>query len=221
MSRVIKSNRALSYLKTHQYDAALVDTEYPKLGSASSDKALFRAAEALYYLRRFNECFEIANLLKNAYPDLQQGQAVLQRAEARIKEQNYGLYDFARLQRLAKKLNPPHLDCATFVGPIEIKTSGSKGRGIYLTKAVKVGDLLLCEKAFSHVQSDGESSRVGMLLNSTTDRAVLGGQAALIKKIALKLQGNPSLASEFTTLYHGGYPKVDVAEVDGQLIIDT
>ena len=44
------------------------------------------------------------------------------------------------------KVPPPHLDHATFVGPVAVKASIGRGRGLFTTKAVKAGDLILCEK---------------------------------------------------------------------------
>ena len=221
MVEIIKRNRALAYLKTHNYDAALKDTGYPALDVKSSEKALFRAAEALYHLRQFEECLDISKKLITGHPNLPEAQALLNRTQNRVQEGKNGGYDFARLQRLAQQPRPPHLDQATYIGPIEVKQTVGKGRGVFLTKAVKAGDLLLCEKAFSHAHIDNKSSSMTMLMYPETNRGVMGGQANLIKQIAQKIQNNPSVAPEFTALYSGKYPKVDVTEVDGQPIVDT
>ena len=53
--KVIKRNRALAFLNTKQFDAALEDTGFPNFGPEPNEKALFRAAEALYGLSRFQE----------------------------------------------------------------------------------------------------------------------------------------------------------------------
>jgi hypothetical protein len=45
----------------------------------------------------------------------------------------------------AHKLRPPCLNHATYVGPVSIKAAGSRGRGLFTTKEVKAGDLLLVE----------------------------------------------------------------------------
>ena len=39
------------------------------------------------------------------------------------------------------------LDAANFIGPIEIKWSPGKGRGLFLTRDVRAGELLLVEDA--------------------------------------------------------------------------
>jgi hypothetical protein len=90
---------------------------------------------------------------------------------------------------------------------------------------MKAGDLVLCEKAFSHAHvDDGEkgNANITLLVNVETDRAFMGGQADLIQPITQKLYKNPSImAPEFTNLHHGDYKAVDVQSVDGQPVIDT
>lgn len=113
------------------------------------------------------------------------------------------------------------MDQATYIGPVAVKQTETKGRGLFLTTAVKAGDLLLCEKAFCHAHAEGRSSNITLLMHPETNRAVMGGQADLIKHIVQKLHRNPSLAPEFDTLYHGNYQGVSVTRVDAQTVVDT
>jgi hypothetical protein len=139
-------------------------------------------------------------------------------------EETSGAYDFKLLQREAKKLRPPHLDHATYTGPVEIKKAAGKGRGLFVTKAVKAGDLLLCEKAFSHAyvpESGNADFKTTLLLNIDTEQGFMGGQADLIRAIAQKLYCNPSLAPAFTALHHGTYKPANTLTVDGKAIVDT
>jgi hypothetical protein len=101
---VIKRNRSLAYLKTKQYDAALSDTGFPNLGSKPTEKALFRAGEALYFLRRFQESRHVLDVLCAAFPNNQQAMVILHRAQNRCAEESTGNYNFKLLQREAKKL---------------------------------------------------------------------------------------------------------------------
>jgi hypothetical protein len=221
---IIKRNRSLAFLRTKQFDAALSDTGFPNFGSKPTEKALFRAAEALYFLGRFNQCCEVLELLQTKFPNNKQALAVLDRARNRCLEQSTGRYNFKLLQAEAKKLQPPHLDHATYIGPVEIRNTDKKGRGLFLTKAVKAGDLLLCEKAFGHAyvnESEGGGSKVTLLINPETNRGFMGGQSDLIKIIVQKLYHNPSVAPAFTTLHHGTYEAVATPAVDGKPIVDT
>jgi len=185
---------------------------------------MFRAAEALYHLTRYNDCRQTLENLCEHFPANKEAVATLTRAQRRCVESSTGQYDFKLLQAEAKKHRPPHLDHATYVAPLEVRKVRGKGRGLFLTQPVKVGDLLLCEKAFSHAHVDEENkgnARISLLMNVETDKSFLGGQADLIQLITQKMFKNPSTASAFIDLYHGAYEAVDAEFVDGQPIVDT
>ena len=221
---IIKRNRSLAYLKTKQFDGALSDTGFPNFGPKPVEKALFRAAEALYFLQRFKECGGVLETLCATFPDNRQASVASDRARSRCLEASSGDYDFKLLQREAKKLRPPHLDHATYVGPVEIREAAEKGRGLFVTEAVKAGDLLLCEKAFTHAyvpETGIGNSKVTLLMNPEKGRGFMGGQADLIKLIVQKLYRNPSVAPAFTTLHHGTYKPASTLAVDGKPVVDT
>lgn len=127
----------------------------------------------------------------------------------------------------AAKLRPPHLDHATFVGPVAVKKSGISpgGRGLFTTKAVSAGDLLLCEKAFSFSFVDepdgGRLADVTVLIDAEADTANMGGQPELINRMIRKLYKNPSLSKAVTDLHHGAYEPVGVYSVDGSPVVDS
>lgn len=228
---ITKRNRSLAFLKTKQFDVALADTGYPNFSINPAEKALFRAAEALYNLRQFSECCQVLEQLCANFPHNSEASAFLERTQSRVVEQNSGVYNFNQLQENANKIRPPHLDHATYIGPVEVRPTESKGRGLFVTKDVKAGDLLLCEKAFSvaHTGKEGAAddgnvgtiSRISILLNPETGRGSMGTQADLIKLTVQKLYRNPSLAPAFNTLYHGSYERGSASTVDGEPIVDT
>ena len=190
------------------------------------EKALYRAGQALYKLGRFSECQNILVLLCKKYPNNADAAMELTRVRCRLKEQKNGSYDFKAIYEEAAKLRPPHLDHATFVGPVTIKASKGRGRGLFTTKDVKTGDLVLCEKAFAHCYANTKekslsSSKISLLLNISTNRMSIGTQSDLITTIVQKLWRNPSFLPEFTALHHGSYKPVDVSEVGGKPIVDT
>lgn len=144
---------------------------------------MFRAAEALYHLSRYDDCCEVLKKLCNLFPNNDQATAVFARAQRRCAETSSGQFDFKLLQAEAKKHRPPHLDHATYVGPVEVRKVKGKGRGLLTTKPVKAGDLILCEKAFSHAHIDDEqesNASITLLMNVETDKGFMGGQADLI-----------------------------------------
>ncbi|OBT80180.1 hypothetical protein VF21_00589 [Pseudogymnoascus sp. 05NY08] len=224
----IKRNRSLAFLRTKQFDAALSDTGFPNFGDNASEKAMFRAGEALYHLGRFDECCKVLAMLYRLYPLNVLARASLDRAKSRLAEQKTGEFNFKLLQAEAKKLRPPHLDHATYIGPVEVRQTASKGRGLFVTKSVKAGDLLLCEKAFAHCYAPEESdakkageSTISILMNPETNTAFMGTQADLLMGIVQKMYHNPSVSSAFTDLYHGDYKGVDIEVVDQTPIVDT
>ncbi|OBT82079.1 hypothetical protein VE02_09298 [Pseudogymnoascus sp. 03VT05] len=224
----IKRNRSLAFLRTKQFDAALSDTGFPNFGENASEKAMFRAGEALYHLGRFDECCKVLAMLCRLYPLNALAPASLDRSKSRLKEQKTGEFDFKLLQAEAKKLRPPHLDHATYIGPVEVRQTASKGRGLFVTKGVKAGDLLLCEKAFAHCYAPEESdakksgeSTISILMNPETNTAFMGTQADLLMGIVQKMYHNPSVSSAFTALYHGDYKGVDIDVVDQTPVVDT
>ncbi|OBT61910.1 hypothetical protein VE03_08225 [Pseudogymnoascus sp. 23342-1-I1] len=227
-TEIIKRNRSLAFLRTKQFDSALSDTGFPNFGENASEKAMFRAGEALYNLRRFDECCEVLATLCRLYPLNTLARASLDRAQSRLKEQKTGEYNFKLLQAEAKNLRPPHLDHATYIGPVEVRQTASMGRGLFVTKAVKAGDLLLCEKAFLHSYALDKSeakklgeSKISILMNAETDTATMGTQPELLKDIIQKIYHNPSLASAFSVLHHGDYQGVDTVVVDQMPVVDT
>jgi outer membrane protein assembly factor BamD (BamD/ComL family) len=56
------------YLKTKNYDPALSDTGFPDFVEEASEKALFRAVEALYNLTRYEECCKVLEKFCDLFP---------------------------------------------------------------------------------------------------------------------------------------------------------
>ncbi|KPM41951.1 hypothetical protein AK830_g4617 [Neonectria ditissima] len=217
----LRLNRSLAYLKTKQFDAALSDLEHVP---ATAEKALYRKAQALYDLRRYPESCEVLKALCLKYPENSAARTQLTRAVNRRMEQDRGRFQFRQLYKEAAELRPPHLDHSTYVGPVSVRPSGSRGRGLFTTKAVKAGDLLLCEKAFAHAFVDTQNAQdnhgLTVLINTGTDRITMGAQAELINMVVQKLYRNPSLSSIVTDLHHGAYKPV-TSEVNGLPLVDT
>ncbi|KAK0717706.1 hypothetical protein B0T26DRAFT_854808 [Lasiosphaeria miniovina] len=227
-THTIRLNRSLAFLKTQEYDAALSDAEFA-MTSASSvkkpvEKALFRKAQALYSLERYRECCEVLKDLRLEYPDNTAAKSELTRAISRLAEQTHGKYPFKQMYAEAACLQPPRLDRATYLGPVAVQPAGSRGRGLFTTKAVKAGDLLFCEKAFAHAFDDQKADsgcNTTMLIDPESRSGTIGSQSDLINMTVQKLHRNPSLLPLITDLHHGAYQPVDAAEVDGQPVVDT
>ncbi|KAK4694738.1 hypothetical protein P7C71_g2891, partial [Lecanoromycetidae sp. Uapishka_2] len=207
-SRVIKLNRSLANIRLGCYDQGLEDAGNLAPEKANSEKGFYRVARSLYELGRFQEaCGALAALLA-AYPNCQAAAQELIRTKRRLEEQERGDYDFHAMYNAAKA-TPPYMDLATYIGPVEIRSSEGRGRGLFTTRDVSAGELLLCEKAFAYCFADkvtkAASSRTSLLLNIHTKQGFMGTQADLITVIVRKLRQNPSLIPVYNSLHHGDY----------------
>lgn len=224
-TQTIELNRAFAYLKTNQFDATLTNVESAFKNQNTTQKGFFRKAQALYSLQKYQECCDTLKILCVEYPKNSEAQVMLKQSLARLVEQDTGVYNFKQLHAEVKKQRPPHLDYATYIGPVEVKIAGPRGRGLFTTAAVKSGDLLLCEKAFAHAFFDASKEalrqNIHTLINMDTNSITMGTQAELIGIIAQKIYKNPSLGSRITDLHHGSYQPVDATEVDGKPVVDS
>ena len=209
-------NRSLAHLKLKSFDKALEDAGGYSVEARKSEKALYRTARSMYELGRFKESQNVLTALLAQYPGSEAAIRELRRLSKRIQEQDHGLFDFLAMQKAAAQESPPCLDVATYVGPVEICETENRGRGLFTTKDVAAGDLLLCEKAFSY-SFLGNASTMSVMDGST----LKGTKLALVEPMIHKLHRNPSLIPSITTLHHGTYKPAKHKIVDGTPIIDT
>lgn len=117
---------------------------------------------------------------------------------------------------------PPLVDCATYSAPVEIKSSPGLGHGLFTTRQVLAGELLVCEKALGYAHVDKDSSaKVTVLINLATKRMTVGGQADLLTQIVQKLYHDPEAARSFVELYHRNDETSSYSEVEGRPVVDS
>lgn len=193
-------------------DANVVLNRFPR-----KEKALFRKAEALYQLRRFKEAKEVLGHMISLYPRNEIATQRMERVARRLQEEA-GIYDFAGM--LKENMQPMKLDRANYIGSVEVRTckDKSRGRGLFLTKPVYAGELLLCEKAFSvsllsiHDDDDNDDGLSGNGLDVA--------RHDLDKDCVFQFHRNPSLLPAFKCLHSGRYSPEKIAEIDGQVVLD-
>lgn len=213
-------NRSLTNLKLGRPEKALSDAVQGHDPAAHTEKSLFREARALYELGNFEECLAKLQILAESYPENKAVSPEMNRVKARLGEQQKGEYSFSQMYKQAKA-SPPLIDCANFAGPVQVRASPGRGQGLFTTKPVSAGDLLICEKAFaySHVGEDEDS--INLLMNLETKRMSVGGQARLLPQIVQKLYHNPGMSRAFLDLHHGHHQPVTVSESDGAPVVDS
>ncbi|GKT52059.1 uncharacterized protein ColSpa_12240 [Colletotrichum spaethianum] len=223
-SRPANELEPLSISKMRQRpEKALLDAISSRSNGIPTEKGLFREAKAYYALQQFDRCAKKLQQVLVLNPDNKDAETDLERTGRRIFEQVTGDFKWKHMHKQSEA-TPPMIDCATYSSPVEVRASPGRGRGLFTAKAVKTGELLLCEKAFSYVYADQNdpSSRknVKILMNLDSKKMTMGGQATLISTIVQKLHHNPEAASHFMSLHHGDYNGVKTAQ-RGQLVVDT
>ncbi|KNG84245.1 hypothetical protein ANOM_007397 [Aspergillus nomiae NRRL 13137] len=220
-SNTLRLSRAYALLKARRFDEALLDLNSIPQTSPSAEKALVYKVLALYNLHRYRQCHQVLSCLgpeSSGNPAIKDYPA---RVLRHLEEQEHGKYQFKPMYQASKDFSPD-LDHATYIGPVAVKPSGSRGRGLFTTEAVKAGDLLLCEKAFAHISADPEQdNNVTLLMNIETDTMTVGTQSDLIRVITQRLYQSPALIKQFTDLHHGSYNPVNISDVDGKPVLDS
>lgn len=217
-------NRSLADLRLGRPAVALSDAvRAEELSKNTSEKALFRKASALYELRKFDECLSTLDELSASFPSNETSTTMLPRVKARLREQNTGEYDFKSMRKQAARSTPPLVDVATYSAPVEIRSSPQRGRGLFTTRKVVAGELLVCEKALGYKYADHDHmGSTTLLMNVTTRRMTMGGQADVLMQLVQKLYHDPELSRAFAGAYHGDYNAVFAPDlVDGKPVVDT
>ena len=161
----------------------------------------------MYGLRRFKESADQLTKMIKLYPKNQEAVRDLRRCLARLGEEK-GHFDFAAmLDEAISRFPTPDMDRADYIGPIEVRQCAAKshGRGIFCTKKIKAGDLLLVEKAFCAVfpkrndVSRTYDEKTGLWGNKHLSEL----RADIATSVFVKLHRNPSLSPAFADLYPG------------------
>lgn len=171
--------------------------------------------------RKFEDCKSRLVTLLRTYPEAKDAKAILLKVYQRLQEGQTGRYNFKEMRKLTsnEKMGPVKLDCADFVGPVSLQDTADSGRGLFSTRDVEFGELLLCSKAFHvcHQETDGASIIMDLITNKTQQSSGL----QLISGIVQKLCNNPSTSKEFLKLFSGNYERVQHNIIDGRPVVDT
>ncbi|OAR02140.1 hypothetical protein LLEC1_07556 [Akanthomyces lecanii] len=218
-------NCSLVNLRLGRPTAAFNDAVATNSKLQPTEKGLFREAVCLYHLQRFDECLSKFQKLRVSYPNNKEVQVEIAKTIARLRECNDGIYNWEDMQHQAKK-GDRLIDCGTFSKNVEIRQSPGKGRGLFTTKSVVAGDLLICEKAFSYSFLDTDNGTKEhqniLLLSAQPMQALLGGQVQNLTRIIQKLYHEPETAASFLEMNHGNYvPLEHGLLVDSKPVVDT
>lgn len=225
----LRRNRSIANFYLGRYEAAAKDALralYPEKDVDEKQlkdnvKALYRAGRAFYHLQDFSKAECRLQHLLELQPDDKDGQEQLQKTKARLEEAATGNYDFASMRN---SISPQHkrLSHASFTANVEVRSVGQRGKGLFATKDLKAGDVILVEKAFCIAFESETDNVTHMIMNLNTNTIRTGPHAMLYYSLVRKLSDNPNQAKRFLQLHDGGYtPKCTAQTVDGVTAIDT
>lgn len=144
---ILLLNRAAAYLRLEFYSAALADATVvlanEELTGDQREKAFYRAAQAEYGLQQYDAALVRFEHCILACLDRREMKHWIERCRTRIQESETGSYDWTNIYKSVKSPNQK-IDIAEFVGPIKVdKSTRGGGRGIFTTRDIKVGELLV------------------------------------------------------------------------------
>lgn len=225
-------NRSLMSLMLHRYEPAIVDATASVLSPEAmpdehernlrNAKAFGRAGLAHYALRNYHDAEVALEEALTLDPINQVFTRELSKAKQRLQELDSDTMD---VSVLVESLRPRRvrLDHADFTKNVKIDHAGQRGRGLFATRALRTGDLIMCEKAFEMVLDRENASVVIMVCNADTGRSSTGTHVDLLHSIITRLRHNPIEAVKVLQLHAGSAytPQTNVDIVDGQAIVDT
>jgi len=157
------------------------------------------------------------------FPENKNAKERLLRTFLRLQEQQTGKYEFLKMRHEVKEWGAKKgkLDCAEYVGPVRVGDAGNKGRGLFATRDVKFGELVLCSKAFSVCHKEAANDRLVILLKVKAKNLYPGTGTQLVQELIQVLYHNPKKAEKFYELNSGDYQRVRREMVDGLPVIDS
>ncbi|KAF2219349.1 hypothetical protein BDZ85DRAFT_206315 [Elsinoe ampelina] len=225
----IYRNRSHLNLLLHRYDEALSDALASLISVGNGDyalldsKAYLRAGLACYHLGDYTQAkhyLTTSLAISPASPFAKEVKAHLRATISRLEEQVAGDFNLSTI-RSRLSASRPTVEAATFSQNVVIQPSKLGGNGLFVSKSVPAGGIVLVEKAF-HFSHAGNGAWTG-LSTSPSDEEMCAIPAGLNQGVMTKLRNNPSLAPKVLGLY-SSYPGLGpdpVSDERGELVVDA
>lgn len=227
--RTLHSNRSQARINLGHYELAVQDALVAiEQGDHVSDesktlnlKSLERAGRAAYELGDFSAAKQYFSRGVELSPEHKSLLFQLQRTGYRLTEQSTGEFDFIAMSNSVTEDNTI-LDHASFLGNTKVGSAGDHGRGLFATKDLAPGDVILVEKAFYATFERNVPKEKSVIVDVEKGRISLEKQAERIHGTIDKILHNPKQASRYLDLYHGDkFQNKVVRFVDGMVTVDT
>ncbi|WQF84415.1 Putative SET domain, tetratricopeptide-like helical domain superfamily, SET domain superfamily [Colletotrichum destructivum] len=215
LARDIARNRAHVHLLLDRQDEAIADAKASLIGADDQrskeldSKAYFRAGSGAYNLGQYQQAKEYFEQAKKLAPEEKGAAMYLRKVEMRLREEKEGNYD---LQKIRANLTPasPRADAASFTSKTEVKESVGRGRGLFATRDIAAGEIVMVEKAFCVVWGHESEVLTAMTYDVRDDR-IRVAPVGLTKAISQKLLRNSSQIARVMDLYGDYQGEGDVA----------
>jgi tetratricopeptide (TPR) repeat protein len=213
LMRDLYRSRSLADLQLGRYGATILDAHISTSNSqddiAKSEdaKAWFLRGRANYQLGHYSDALKTFQHMLILSPSDFQGHQELEKTKKRVLEQQEGIYDFAEMIDEVTQ-NGFSADRASFLLKTEVRQTQDRGRGLFATKEICMGGLILCEKAFMAAYPNDRTlkSTLPVWLNSVQ-----------------RVIDNPSTSKDLLGLY-AGQPytsPVSAPIIDDVPVVDT
>ena len=141
------SNRAMAYTKIQNNGLALQDLLQVLAQDPTHKKSLIRTAKIYYVVRRYEKSEQYLVKFKKEAGATGEFRDLLDLLLKRTEERDTGVYNFSEMYQNSK--SNKFLDYANYRGPIEIKDSPGKGRGLFATADIRFGSLIMVQNALA------------------------------------------------------------------------
>jgi hypothetical protein len=191
---VLYSNRAQSFLSRAMFFEAKSDANAALAIDTTHTKSKHRLAFALDGLGRHNEALKLMETYRCPKADIEHVQMRLQ--------QSRGYY---QLPQNLRECSPPDSFLAKFA---DLRAAGSKGRGLFLTQSVALGEPLFVERAFAATKRSTTTTTTttsqfvdytlsaGGRINDSAQEEIIG--------IAVRRAGSRCIDNERLAFLYGG-----------------
>jgi tetratricopeptide (TPR) repeat protein len=205
LARDISRNRAYVNLLLGRLDevktdaiASLTGREDQKSKELDS-KAYYRAGSAAYAQSQWQEAKSFFQSQQKLTPDDKDAKVQLKKISARLREEETGTYDLMKIRSNLSKARS-RVDAANFTKNTVVKDSPGKGRGLYATRDLAAGEIVMCEKAFCVVWAH-EPDSLTALTYDVRDARIRVAPVGLAKALVQKCLSQPSQTSHLMHLY--------------------
>ena len=226
LARDISRNRAHVNLLLNQLDEAISDAKASLTGredQRSKDldsKAYFRAGCAAYILGEYHEARAFFEEQQKLTPGDKGASTNLRKVEVRLREQETGTYDWKKIRAGLSRARP-RVEAASFISNTKIGDSPGRGHGMFATRNIPAGEIVMCDKAFSVVWGH-ESEALTAVTYDVRDDRIRVSPVGLSKSTVQKLLSNASQIKRVMDLY-GDYQGdgKNVSRTEDGPVIDT